>query len=189
MSRPEIDITGRTYRLLTAVRRTGSIGGRHFSPVWLFKCACGNEVRRKKEAVVCGKVVSCGCLARARGEKVKLRGAIREEIARARSVLRDMDTPRRALLLDRSKEKYRARRLRQQYDLTPEQYDALLQAQGGGCAVCHQPPVGTRLNVDHSHTTGQVRGLLCRRCNLGIGMFDDDKQRLAASILYLSRTE
>lgn len=58
----------------------------------------------------------------------------------------------------------RARRVVVTYGLTQEQHDALLAAQGGVCAVCG----GKRLyalNVDHDHTTGFVRGLLCRRCN------------------------
>lgn len=44
-------------------------------------------------------------------------------------------------------------------------YDALLELQGGGCAICGRPPTTRRLALDHDHRTMQVRGLLCFRCN------------------------
>lgn len=51
------------------------------------------------------------------------------------------------------------------YGLTSEQYDALLERQGGRCAICRAHPKSKRLAVDHDHGTGEVRGLLCSRCN------------------------
>ena len=51
------------------------------------------------------------------------------------------------------------------YGLTSAQYDALLKAQGGRCAICRARPKSKRLAVDHDHKTGAVRGLLCSRCN------------------------
>lgn len=51
------------------------------------------------------------------------------------------------------------------YGLTREDYDALLEAQGGKCAICRRRPKSKRLAVDHDHKTGAVRGLLCSRCN------------------------
>lgn len=44
-------------------------------------------------------------------------------------------------------------------------YEAMLTAQGGGCAICHRPPKTRRLHIDHDHKTLTVRGLLCHRCN------------------------
>ena len=49
--------------------------------------------------------------------------------------------------------------------VTDEQYEALLAAQHGVCAICGNPPKTRRLHVDHNHRTGKVRGLLCFRCN------------------------
>ena len=49
--------------------------------------------------------------------------------------------------------------------LTDADYEALLDAQSGGCAVCGSTPKTRRLHVDHDHATGRVRGLLCYRCN------------------------
>ena len=52
-----------------------------------------------------------------------------------------------------------------QLGVTDEDYARLLAAQGGGCAICGNPPKTRRLHVDHDHKTGRVRGLLCHRCN------------------------
>lgn len=61
------------------------------------------------------------------------------------------------------------------YGITIEQYDAMLAAQNGVCAICLNPPRGKmkRLSVDHCHATGRVRGLLCITCNRAIGYFDN----------------
>lgn len=49
--------------------------------------------------------------------------------------------------------------------LSDEEYAALFDAQGGGCAICGNAPKTRRLHVDHNHATGAIRGLLCYRCN------------------------
>ena len=76
--------------------------------------------------------------------------------------------------------------LRRRYGLSRADYDALLARQGGVCAVCrNKPKPGLRLQIDHCHSTGAVRGLLCLNCNSMLGMGDDDPQRLRAGIAYL----
>lgn len=88
----------------------------------------------------------------------------------------------------------RASKLRTQWALSVEEYDALVAAQAGVCAICHRPEMAKRsgivLNfaVDHDHNTGQVRGLLCMQCNNGLGRFSDDPERLRAAAAYLERT-
>lgn len=84
------------------------------------------------------------------------------------------------------------KRLKEQYDLTLEQYDTMFEAQKGVCAICRSPETAKgnhgnirRLSVDHNHKTGVVRGLLCSKCNAGIGYFDDDPAILAEAIRYL----
>lgn len=79
-----------------------------------------------------------------------------------------------------------------QYGLTEEDYQALLQAQGGLCAICRQPPSGNgaskrNLVIDHDHDTGVVRGLLCDGCNRTLGIMGEDPQRLRAAATYLER--
>lgn len=73
-------------------------------------------------------------------------------------------------------------------------YDAMLEAQGGVCAICQAPetrrhPSGTvfTLGVDHDHVTGKIRGLLCTSCNTGIGMAHERLDVLRAMIAYLER--
>lgn len=83
----------------------------------------------------------------------------------------------------------RKRRLKG-YGLTGAEYLALLASQGGGCAICGAetgvPGKKARLPVDHCHKTGAVRGLLCLRCNTGLGMFMDDPGMLQIAIRYLT---
>src|SRR5882724_1410691 len=80
--------------------------------------------------------------------------------------------------------------LLQGYGLTVEQYDELWEAQEGCCAICgtHEDDLlGGRLHIDHCHITGHLRGLLCYRCNPGLGHFKDDIVLLQAAIAYLSK--
>ena len=86
-----------------------------------------------------------------------------------------------------SPEKRREARLRLAFGLSPGQYDALLESQGGGCAICGAGSSDgrVRLSVDHCHETGVVRGILCRGCNQGLGQFADSTDRLARAIEYL----
>lgn len=76
------------------------------------------------------------------------------------------------------------------YGIAQADYDALLERQGGVCASCGSAPTkgkGLRLVVDHDHTTGRVRGLLCLSCNCAIGHAEDDPRRLRAMADYLER--
>lgn len=80
-------------------------------------------------------------------------------------------------------------KLRQAYGITVEEYDQLLAAQGGGCAICGATTPGRKrhkyLAVDHCHESGTVRGILCDFCNTGLGSFRDDPALLLAAIKYL----
>lgn len=97
---------------------------------------------------------------------------------------------------DRS-ELIRDKMRQQRFGLTREAFDAMLAAQGGGCAICGTTdPGSSHWHTDHDHaccprsdkTCGQcVRGLLCGACNYGIGYMRDDVARLHAAIEYLTR--
>lgn len=72
------------------------------------------------------------------------------------------------------------------YGLSAEQFDSLLSAQGGVCAICRaECSVSSRLSIDHNHLTGQVRGLLCRTCNSGLGFFRESPDLLRTAASYL----
>lgn len=88
------------------------------------------------------------------------------------------------------------RDLRTKFKMTADEYDRRLAAQGGGCAVCGEPPVYRALAVDHDHsccpssrkTCGRcTRDLLCFRCNGALGNVNDSKETLLALIDYLDR--
>lgn len=76
-------------------------------------------------------------------------------------------------------------RLKREYNLTLETYNKMLEKQRGVCYICGLPPNGRRLAVDHCHTTGAVRGLLCVNCNRGVGIFKNSSQLLRAAAEYL----
>lgn len=84
-------------------------------------------------------------------------------------------------------ERARLQQVRSEYGLTNEQYQALVTAQHGKCAVCGGGPSKRALHVDHDHQTGAVRGLLCRACNQGLGQFKDDIALMMRAVEYLSR--
>jgi hypothetical protein len=74
--------------------------------------------------------------------------------------------------------------LKRLYGISPADYDALLAAQGGVCAICGKRSKKT-LCVDHCHATGTIRGLLCGKCNTGFGCYDDDQAAMIAALAYL----
>lgn len=91
-------------------------------------------------------------------------------------------------------EQIRRNNLWANYRMTVEQYDAMLAAQDGRCAICGtDDPGARRFHVDHDHvccsgakSCGEcTRGLLCATCNHGLGHFHDDPVALAAAIAYL----
>jgi hypothetical protein len=78
--------------------------------------------------------------------------------------------------------------LKNHFGITLADYDAMLERQGGGCAICgcRRSKNGKRLAVDHCHVTGDVRGLLCDNCNRGLGYFGDNSERLTKAAEYLT---
>lgn len=80
------------------------------------------------------------------------------------------------------------------YGLTPEQYALMFKEQGGVCAICGRPErtilrgKPRSLSVDHCHSSGRIRGLLCGLCNLGLGGFEDNIEYLLDAIVYLERS-
>lgn len=76
--------------------------------------------------------------------------------------------------------------LKRKYGITIERYDELLASQGGECAICgREPRPDISLHLDHDHESGQLRGILCFRCNNALGDFDDDVSLLRAAVRYV----
>lgn len=76
-------------------------------------------------------------------------------------------------------------------DIPKAHYQSLLEAQNYSCAICGIKAEETKqgLAVDHSHATDQVRGLLCMRCNVGLGYFKDNINSLNEAVNYLLKSD
>lgn len=98
---------------------------------------------------------------------------------------------RHSILAYNNREDVKKRRLARdylkKYGIALEDYNSMLELQGGGCRICKTAASSSngRFHVDHNHQTGEVRGLLCSHCNTGLGMFRDSPSLLVAAAEYL----
>lgn len=77
-------------------------------------------------------------------------------------------------------------RLRSQFNLSVDEYNNMLKNQQYSCAICETTePTGYGWHVDHCHKSGKVRGILCSKCNQGLGLFSDNTKHLNKAINYL----
>ena len=162
---PLIDETGNTYTRLTVIEKSEQSQD---GAMWVCECECGNEVIVKGSNLRRGNSKSCGCLQK-------------ETVAE----------------VGRSKRKYpredrtRTYKLISKYGITEDDYLEMCEQQNHKCKICgtDSEELNRSLAVDHCHNTGVVRGLLCQKCNIGIGHFNDDIQLLAKAIQYLQETK
>ncbi len=90
-------------------------------------------------------------------------------------------------------DRYHRKMLRTRYDISGDDYDRMFDEQKGLCAICGEPEQLTkkgrlrRMCVDHRHSDGLVRALLCRKCNSGLGLFYDSSRLLRAAAAYVDR--
>lgn len=90
------------------------------------------------------------------------------------------------LTLDELSDLPRVSRYKYLYGITIKDYADILIEQEGACAICGKIPEN-RLCVDHDHNSGKVRGLLCNKCNLGLGYFGDDLAIIMNAVIYLQQ--
>lgn len=85
----------------------------------------------------------------------------------------------------------RAHDRKHKHGILPEEYARMVAVQGDCCGICGvgADALSKALAVDHDHKTGNLRGLLCSSCNIGLGNFKDDPARLAAAIHYLEEVK
>ena len=85
----------------------------------------------------------------------------------------------------------RSASLKYRFGITADDYDVMYDKQGGCCAICgihssdYTNKTKLRLHVDHCHTTGMIRGLLCNSCNTSLGGFKDSEEVLSKAITYI----
>ena len=101
----------------------------------------------------------------------------------------------------KARQLHKGHQLKYKFGISMEEYELLLESQGGTCALCDGlnnirkkgtysgNPVAMALSVDHNHKTGKVRGLLCNGCNTCLGKFNDDPVLLRKAIKYLEETD
>jgi len=88
---------------------------------------------------------------------------------------------------EENKEAKAESRLRRKFGIGLNEYEEMIVKQEGNCLICKEVcSTGRRLAVDHCHVTGKVRGLLCSKCNIAIGLLKDDVSLLATAIDYLN---
>ena len=163
-----------------------------------------------KRCIKCGVLQPLDSFYKAKGTRDGLRGdckncfgarakarypLVREaNIARARkwreeNLERFQANQRRMRSTPEAKLRARAGHLKRKFGMTVEQYDAMLAAQGGGCCICGRPPrEDISLHIDHDHSTGIVRGILCFRCNNALADFQEDPALLLKAVGYVSRS-
>lgn len=85
-----------------------------------------------------------------------------------------------------AKRSQRKRHLSSTYGMSVDEYDALLEKQGGVCPLCQREL--KRPSIDHCHSTGKIRGILCRHCNSSLSVFENDPDAIYRLIAYLGIT-
>lgn len=89
----------------------------------------------------------------------------------------------------RNPKRYKDSFLKRKYSITTDMYNEILNSQNNSCAICkiHESNLNYPMFIDHCHSTGRFRGLLCRNCNSGIGYFKDNISVIENSISYLEK--
>lgn len=165
-----LDLTGQRFGMLTVLERAGKTPAGQYKYRCL--CDCGQESVARTGCLRGGHTKSCGCKARYKGVNS----------GRYKHGLSDKSHPENKRYQRECFDRFK-------YGLEPEHKQAIFDSQNGCCAICGYK-FGQKtgdMKVDHDHSTGAVRGLLCDLCNRGLGMFRDSQDNLTKAISYLAR--
>ena len=185
------DLSGKVFGEWTVMSHLGSRNG---NSRWLCRCSCGREKSVRGNGLLIGRSKSCGCMRpvgsqwtaeQHRASKKKYRQSIPDYRSKESRRWRNAD-PERCRIARREQN------LQGKYGITSAQAATLYARQGNACAICLDPaPLGGRsgAHIDHDHSTGAIRGILCGSCNLGIGKFHDDPAKLDAAAAYLRQAK
>lgn len=119
-----------------------------------------------------------------RASNRRYRQGHRKEL-RAKALARYWANPEKARAINRASDL--KCNLVRRYGINGEQYEAMCLAQGGKCLICEAS--GNRLGIDHDHKTQAVRGLLCRKCNMALGLFCEDPRIINRAAEYLDNAK
>ena len=162
-----IDRSGNRYGSWTLLMRLNEKNA-NGSYRYLATCDCGESKAVFFNQLSRGNSKSCGCSYRRKGK----------------------DSPAYKHGRSKTKEYDLELHMKRSYGIGFKDYDAMVLEQNGVCAICSaEPPKNQhkkRLNIDHCHTTGKVRGLLCDACNRAIGLLKDSPDLLTKAIQYLN---
>ena len=202
-----IDLAEHVFGRLTVVsremeRRTNGAG-----VYWRCRCTCGNIATVASSHLRGGRIISCGCFQKetagttgkrnakpwscghswtASGGAKGLCGRCYRHKRRKKGL--DVEALRRSTLKRRESGAIRDYYLKNKYGITSIQYNNMLIQQNHVCAICGNSPKTRRLNVDHDHTTGRVRGLLCFWCNKYLLAARATVPIFRKAIMYLTNT-
>lgn len=185
-----INLVGEVFGRLTVTRFARATPS---GCLWLCLCACGNTLEVRTGKLRCGDYVSCGCyrLEQMRAHVESRRVWVvdgKRPCSRCKRDLPVEDFYRLARASSKRqphcKRCHRDYELQKKYGITRVEYDTILAAQGGHCAVC---PATEGLDVDHCHKRGKVRGILCGPHNRALGLLQDDLLCIAKLYHYVEK--
>jgi hypothetical protein len=161
------------------------------------KCArCKTVWNRSKEDAVALKKICPDCRTKCSRCNIVLTEENQDHTGKTRKQYRCKKCVNECVKNSRDPTKQKEYDLIRNYGITINEYEAILESQGGVCYICQRPPTGRRLSVDHKHQKGdkrrsgfnkrtKVRGLLCWQCNGAIGKFRDTPAHLRRAAEYL----
>jgi predicted RNA-binding Zn-ribbon protein involved in translation (DUF1610 family) len=200
------EMIGKQFGRLTPVE---VIGTKRIHLVYRCVCECGNEVEVLGNSLRSGNTKSCGCIRRPNLVGIendhgivisKIRNQMWEvsckhcgenHIQNQREIRRNSHPMSCPAYKPPNKmfEDKRDSVIRRAYGITLVEYDQMLHNQNNKCAICGNGDEveNRRLAIDHCHESGKVRGLLCGKCNRGLGLFYDNQELLESAIHYLNK--